>query len=469
MDLFPSPTFDEDAPLAYRMRPRQLDDYVGQQALVGPAKPLRRMAESGIVRSMILWGPPGTGKTTLAEILAAESGAQLEHLSAVMAGVKEIRAVVERARVRQGQQLPTLLFLDEIHRLNKSQQDALLPHVESGLLTLIGATTENPSFEVNSALLSRARVHVLTSLSEEELVEVLRRALADPERGLGKRRIEVDDEVLGILARAAAGDARRALGLLETACDFAIARGNGEYLPRQALEDVIGYQASAFDKQGDHYYDLLSAIHKSVRSSRPDAALLYMARFMQGGGDPLDVVRRLAAIASEDVGNADPRALPLVMAAWDAYLRLGDHEGQRAIAHAAIHLAVAPKSNAIDRAWKQAKTFVAGQPSLEVPGYLRNAPTQLMESLGHGHGYRYAHNEPNAYPAGRTHDCWPEGIPAARFYAPSEYGQEKRFKQMQEWRAALDAAADGEPSAIQDPAKKDSANENPASENPGSP
>ncbi|HSP58236.1 MAG TPA: replication-associated recombination protein A [Halomonas sp.] len=469
MDLFPPPTFDEDAPLAYRMRPRQLGDYVGQQALVGPGKPLRRMVESGIVRSMILWGPPGTGKTTLAEILAAESGAHLEHLSAVMAGVKEIRAAVERARVRQGQQHPTLLFLDEIHRLNKSQQDALLPHVESGLLTLIGATTENPSFEVNSALLSRARVHVLTSLSEDELVEVLRRALADAERGLGKRRIEVDDEVLGILARAAAGDARRALGLLETACDFAVKRGDGEHLPRQALEDVIGYQASAFDKQGDHYYDLLSAIHKSVRSSRPDAALLYMARFMQGGGDPLDVVRRLAAIASEDVGNADPRALPLVMAAWDAYLRLGDYEGQRAIAHAAIHLAVAPKSNAIDRAWKQAKTLVAAQPRLEVPGYLRNAPTQLMESLGHGHGYRYAHNEPNAYPAGRTHDCWPQGIPATRFYTPSEYGHEKRFKQMQEWRAELDAAADGEPPAIPDPANEDPANEAPAGEDPGSP
>ncbi|ERS89042.1 MULTISPECIES: replication-associated recombination protein A [unclassified Halomonas] len=442
MDLF-SRDRDEDAPLAWRMRPRRLDDYVGQQALVGPGKPLRRMVEGGAVRSMILWGPPGTGKTTLAEILAAESGAHLEHLSAVMAGVKEIRAAVERARALQAQGRSTLLFLDEIHRLNKSQQDALLPHVESGLLTLIGATTENPSFEVNSALLSRARVHVLTALSEAELVEVLERALQDAEHGLGRRGIRVEDEVLAILARAAAGDARRALGLLESACDFAEPDPEGgERLPRQALEAVLGHQASAFDKQGDHYYDLLSAIHKSVRSSRPDAALLYIARFLQGGGDPLDVIRRLTAIASEDVGNADPRALPLAMAAWDAYLRLGDYEGQRAIAHAAIHLAVAPKSNAIDQAWKRAKACVAAQPRLEVPTYLRNAPTRLMESLGHGEGYRYAHHEPHGYPAGSAHDCWPEAVPRERFYRPTELGQEKRYAQLMAWRAQLDAEAD---------------------------
>ncbi|HBS83017.1 replication-associated recombination protein A [Vreelandella alkaliphila] len=444
MDLFDraSVTTSEDVPLAYRMRPLTLNDYVGQQALVGPEKPLRRMAESGVVRSMILWGPPGVGKTTLAELLARASGAHLEHLSAVMAGVKEIRSAVERAQQRTS---PTLLFLDEIHRLNKSQQDALLPHVESGLLTLIGATTENPSFEVNSALLSRARVYVLKPLSHDELLQVLSQALNDAEHGLGKRRIEMEEGVLEALAHASAGDARRALGLLETACDFTEQHGDKEVLHKAVLADVVGHQSSAFDKQGDAYYDLLSAVHKSIRSSRPDSALLYMARFLQGGGDPLDIVRRLTAIASEDVGNADPRALPLVIAAWDAYLRLGDYEGQRAIAHAAIHLAVAPKSNRIDRAWKAAQQFVQQQPQLEVPSYLRNAPTKLMEQLGHGQGYRYAHNETYGYPAGSAHDCWPDDVPNTRFYEPSAFGQEKRFGEIMAWREQQDLEADQAP------------------------
>ncbi|MGY4877970.1 replication-associated recombination protein A [Vreelandella aquamarina] len=443
MDLFANTTESaSDAPLAYRMRPTVLDDYIGQQALVGAGKPLRQMADSGVIRSMILWGPPGVGKTTLAEILARASKSHLESLSAVMAGVKDIRNVVERAQHRAGAQV--ILFLDEIHRLNKSQQDALLPHVESGLLTLIGATTENPSFEVNSALLSRARVYVLKPLSETELVDVLRQALADQQRGLGQRNIQVDQGVLEMLAHASAGDARRALGLLETACDFTEHTQGQEHLGQAALEDVIGHQASAFDKQGDAYYDLLSALHKSVRSSRPNAALLYMARFIQGGGDPLDIVRRLAAIASEDVGNADPRALPLVMAAWDAYLRLGDYEGQRAIAHAVIHLGVAPKSNRIDQAWKAAQQYVRQQPDVEVPYYLRNAPTKLMEQLGHGHNYRYAHHEPNGYPAGSDHDCWPEALPRVSFYQPSAHGQEKRFADIMAWREAQDSDADKE-------------------------
>lgn len=444
MDLFDrqhaSPA--EDAPLAYRMRPLSLDDYVGQPALVGTDKPLRRMAESGVVRSMILWGPPGVGKTTLAELLARASSAHLEHLSAVMAGVKEIRSVVERA---QQTTTPTILFLDEIHRLNKSQQDALLPHVESGLLTLIGATTENPSFEVNSALLSRARVYVLKPLTQADLLQVMQQALDDEQRGLGKRHITTEEGVLGALAHASAGDARRALGLLETACDFTERNGEQEILRKAVLADVVGHQSSAFDKQGDAYYDLLSAIHKAVRSSRPDAALLYMARFMQGGGDPLDVVRRLTAIASEDVGNADPRGLPLVIAAWDAYLRLGDYEGQRAIAHAAIHLAVAPKSNRIDSAWNAAKQFVQQQPQVEVPSYLRNAPTKLMEQLGHGEGYRYAHNEPDGYPSGSAHDCWPEDLPKVRFYEPSALGHEKRFADIMAWRASRDQETDQAP------------------------
>lgn len=440
MDLFSSSP--DQAPLAYRMRPRQLADYIGQQALVGEGKPLRHMADTATVRSMILWGPPGVGKTTLAEILANASGARLESLSAVMAGVKDIRTVVERAHAFAP--TPVVLFLDEIHRLNKSQQDALLPHVESGLFTLIGATTENPSFEVNSALLSRARVYVLKPLTHAELVQVMHQALADTHNGLGERRIHAEDGVLDALAHASAGDARRALGLLETACDFATATDGGETLALAVLDDVIGHQASAMDKQGDGYYDLLSAIHKSIRSSRPDAALLYIARFIQGGGDPLDVIRRLTAIASEDVGNADPRGLPLAVAAWDAYLRLGDYEGQRAMAHAAIHLAVAPKSNRIDRAWKAAQAFAREQPQLDVPNYLRNAPTKLMESLGHGDGYRYAHSEPDGYPAGSAHDCWPEALPRAAFYQPSELGHEQRFAAIMAWRAARDAEADGQ-------------------------
>lgn len=439
MDLFSSASqHDDTAPLAFRMRPRTLDEYAGQRDLVGPGQPLRRMVESGVIRSMILWGAPGVGKTTLAELLADASGTRLERLSAVMAGVKELRAAVERAEVAKPQGQQTLLFLDEIHRLNKSQQDALLPHVESGTLTLIGATTENPSFEVNSALLSRARVYVLKPLNEEDLTGVLKRALNDSERGLGQRHIDASDEILGIIARAAQGDARRALGLLETASDFSQKEGDREWLDKASLEAVMGHQATAFDKQGDTYYDLLSAIHKSIRSSRQDAALLYIAQYIRGGGDPLDVIRRLAAIASEDVGNADPRALPLVMSCWDAYLRLGDYEGQRAIAHAAIHLAVAPKSNAIDQAWKKAKQLVADQPHWEVPTYLRNAPTQLMAELGHGDGYRYAHNEPNGYPAGASHDCWPEGLPKEALYTPTPHGQEKRYSELMAWRAVLD-------------------------------
>ncbi|MCK8515721.1 replication-associated recombination protein A [Methylonatrum kenyense] len=424
------------------MRPRTLDDYVGQEAVLGPGKPLRRMVEAGAVRSLVLWGPPGVGKTTLAEILARAVDARLVQLSAVSAGVKDIRKVAADAEEAKRLGQRTVLFLDEIHRFNKSQQDALLPHVESGLLTLLGASTENISFELNSALLSRLRVYVLKPLDEAAMVEILRRALTDSERGLGARRIQVDDETLARLARVSGGDARRALGLLETASDFAESDGDRDVLSQAAVDEVIGHVGGAMDKSGDAYYDLLSAIHKSIRSSRVDASLYYIARFISGGGDPLDVIRRLTAIASEDVGNADPRALPLVIAAWDAYLRLGQYEGERAIAHAAIHLAIAPKSNAIDQAWKAASAAVRKHPHGTVPPYLRNAPTSLMKELGHGQGYRYAHSEPNAYPAGSAHDCWPDGVPQQVFYQPSDFGQEKRFREMLDYRATLDRQED---------------------------
>ena len=433
-------------PLANRMRPETLDDVIGQRHIIGEGKLLRRAIEADRLGTIILYGPPGTGKTTLARVISNYTKATFVQLNAVTAKLDELRNVIREAESRYDyEDERTILFLDEIHRLNKSQQDALLPHVESGLLTLIGATTENPSFEVNSALLSRARVYVLKPLTQQELIQVMQQALAHDQRGLGKRPIDIEPGVLEALAHASAGDARRALGLLETACDFTEQQDGREVLRKAVLADVVGHQSSAFNKQGDAYYDLLSAIHKSIRSSRPDAALLYMARFIQGGGDPLDIVRRLTAIASEDVGNADPRALPLVIAAWDAYLRLGDYEGQRAIAHAAIHLAVAPKSNRIDRAWKSAQQFVQQQPQVEVPTYLRNAPTKLMEQLGHGEGYRYAHNEADGYPAGSAHDCWPEGVPKTRFYEPSPFGQEKRFGEIMAWREQRDQEADQAP------------------------
>ena len=442
MDLFENNDTAAHEPLAARMRPRILDEFVGQQALLGAGKPLRRMVETGTVRSLILWGPPGVGKTTLAEILAGAVDAHFVRLSAVAAGVKDIREVARSAAERLQRGQPTVLFLDEIHRFNKSQQDALLPHVESGVITLLGASTENISFELNGALLSRLRVYVLKPLTGEEVVEVLRRALRDKTRGLGLRGILVEEGLLRRMAAASGGDARRALGILEAACDFADVDGDRERLSQEAVDEVVGHVGGAMDKSGDAYYDLLSAIHKSVRSSRTDAALFYIAQFINNGGDPLDVIRRLTAIASEDVGNADPRALPLAVAAWDTYLRLGQYEGERAIAHVAIHLSVAPKSNAIDRAWKAARGFACEHPHYEIPRYLRNAPTRLMKELGNAAGYRYAHVEPDGYPAGSDHDCWPEGLPARRFYEPSGYGQEKRFREMIEYRESLDREHD---------------------------
>lgn len=442
MDLFAEHTAQQQAPLAARMRPQSINEVAGQAHLVGEGAPVRRLIEQGRPRSLILWGPPGTGKTTLAEVIAHEVRARFVRLSAVMAGVKEIRAEIEQARAAQGRGEATMLFIDEIHRLNKAQQDSVLPHVESGLIHILGATTENPSFEVNGALLSRCRVLALKPLEATDLLAVLERALADRRRGLGEQGLSVEAGGLEVIAQASGGDARRALGMLETAADFATAEDEGLWLGIEAIRSAIGEGVAVMDKSGDAYYDLLSAIHKSIRSSRPDAALFYIARFTTAGGDPLDVIRRLTAVASEDVGNADPRALPLAIAAWDAYLRLGQYEGERAIAHAATHLAIAPKSGAIDAAWKRARQLAAEHPRAEPPRYLRNAPTTLMADQGNRVGYRYAHDEPHGYPAGSAHDCWPEAVPKEILYAPGEQGSEQRIQALLAWRSELDAQAD---------------------------
>ncbi|MCP1674619.1 putative ATPase [Natronocella acetinitrilica] len=442
MDLFEQLARDDFAPLAERMRPRSLDEVVGQEALCGPGGPLRRMVDAGVVRSMVLWAPPGVGKTTLARILARGARAELTELSAVEAGVKDIRAVAERARAARGRGARSVLLLDEIHRFSRAQQDALLPHVESGLIVLIGATTENVAFSLNQAVLSRLAVFTLGVPDDAAIRAVLLRALADAARGLGGRGLRVADPLLDRIAASSGGDVRRALGVLELACDQADAEG---VVSDAALDAAIGHGAGRMDRAGDAHYDLLSAIHKSVRSSRVDAALLYIAHYIGQGGDPLDVVRRLCAIASEDVGLADTRALPLVIAAWDAYLRLGDHEGQRAIAHAAVHLALAPKSDSVDRAWSRARHLAAAHPALSVPLALRNAPHPLMAALGHGDGYLHAHATTEGYPAGEAHDGWPQGVPRETLYQGHARGSEAGFVALERWRRGLDTTAQESP------------------------
>ncbi|MFP5440341.1 MAG: replication-associated recombination protein A [Gammaproteobacteria bacterium] len=423
------------------MRPRTLDEYVGQEHLVGPGKPLRKAVESGHLHSLILWGPPGGGKTTLARMLASAVDARFETLSAVLAGVKDIREVVERAKVALGQGRRTVLFVDEVHRFNKAQQDAFLPHVEDGLLTFIGATTENPSFELNGALLSRARVYVLKPIPEEALASLLGRALRDPERGLGALHLAIDDDARGRLLLAADGDARRLLNLLEIAADLAEAGADGERRVSIAtLEEVLRTGTRRFDKGGDAFYDQISALHKSVRGSSPDAALYWLARMLDGGCDALYIARRVVRMASEDVGNADPRALDVAMAAWDVQERLGSPEGELAIAQAVVYLAVAPKSNAVYTAFNAAMDYVKSRGSEEVPMHIRNAPTKLMGELGHGAGYQYAHDFPGAYVPGENY--LPETSRDARFYQPVERGLEQRIaEKMAQWRE-LDAASD---------------------------
>ncbi len=422
MDLFANATSPVQ-PLAARLRATNLDEYVGQEHLLAQGKPLREALESGALHSMIFWGPPGVGKTTLAKLLANLSNAHFETLSAVLSGVKEIRQAVEIAKQQLAYGKPTLLFVDEVHRFNKSQQDAFLPYIEDGTFIFIGATTENPSFELNNALLSRARVYVLKALDEQALKKLVHRALTE-EKGLGSRQLELPEQSLQLLLAAADGDGRRLLNLLENASDLVDDKG---VITPHLLQDLLSNSLRRFDKGGEAFYDQISALHKSVRGSNPNAAIYWLCRMLDGGCDPLYLARRIVRMASEDIGNADPRALNLCLAAWEVQERLGSPEGELALAQAVIYLASAPKSNAVYMAYNEAKRAVKEHASLEVPLHLRNAPTKLMTELGYGEEYRYAHDEPDAYAAGE--DYFPEEIEPQEFYRPTPRGLEAKIKE----------------------------------------
>ncbi|OCF96466.1 replication-associated recombination protein A [Gilliamella apicola] len=428
-------TTDEFQPLAAKMRPRNLSEYIGQTQLLGAGKPLPKAIEAGNLHSMILWGPPGTGKTTLAEIIAHHAHAKVERISAVTSGIKDIREAIERAKINQQAGIRTILFVDEVHRFNKSQQDAFLPYVENGTVTFIGATTENPSFELNSALLSRARVYLLKSLTNTDIENILQQAIDDPVRGYGNKHVVLPPETKKQIAEFVGGDARRALNTLELLVDMS----DGNELTPELLKEVMGERSARFDNQGDRYYDLISAVHKSIRGSAPDAALYWYARIITAGGDPLYVARRLLAIASEDVGNADPRAMQVALAAWDCFTRVGPAEGERAIAQAIVYLACAPKSNAVYLAFKQAMSDAQSKPDYDVPEHLRNAPTSLMKNLGYGAQYRYAHDEPNAFAAGENY--FPPELADSKYYQPTDRGAEKNYADKLAWLEAQNKAS----------------------------
>lgn len=439
-DLFDNASNTDPAaqfrPLADRLRPTSFENFFGQSHILDKGKPLRKTIEEGKLHSMIFWGPPGTGKTTLAKLIANYCDANFISLSAVLSGVKDIRNAVHQAEMSQQHGRASILFVDEVHRFNKSQQDAFLPHVENGTITFIGATTENPSFELNNALLSRARVYVLTPLNKSALKTILEYALSNSEQGLGKLKLSLPDSLKDKLIMLADGDARRLLNLLEITADFADDNGK---VSEAELESILTQDGRRFDNQGEAFYDQISALHKSVRGSSPDAALYWFVRMLDGGCDPLYIARRVVRMASEDIGNADPRALQIALSAWDVQERLGHPEGELAIAQAVIYLACAAKSNAVYKAFNQVKADVQQQQSIEVPVHLRNAPTKLMKELGYGKAYRYAHDEPYSYAAGENY--FPDNINPPEYYQPTQNGLEIKISERLNFLRQLDLDA----------------------------